>query len=235
MKDQRIDVTVNMSNSKFEEPIWIWKNVRITNSFIKKLSSIGDDSIIVNSTLGEKCEIGRRNIISNSMMGDGSSTQSNTTLRYCTIGKYCAIAWNVTVGAPNHEIHSLALAHIDYIFHDEERTSMKSFHDKSCVIGNDVWIAAGAQILRGVTVNDGAVIAAGAVVTKDVPAYAIVGGVPAKIIGYRFSDDTIERLKKIRWWDLPQDLLNQCRKCFDDELTEEKIEFLENAKKNIRG
>jgi len=69
------------------------------------------------------------------------------------------------------------------------------------IIGNDVWIGYQATILSGVTVGDGAVVGAHAVVTRDVPAYAIVGGNPARTIGMRFSDDVIEQLLKVRWWD----------------------------------
>lgn len=71
-------------------------------------------------------------------------------------------------------------------------------------IGNDVWIGYEAAILAGVTIGDGAVIGARAVVTKNVEPYAIVGGVPAKPIRKRFDDITIERLLKIKWWDLPE-------------------------------
>lgn len=77
-------------------------------------------------------------------------------------------------------------------------------------IGNDVWIGAGATVLRGITVGDGAVIAAGAVVTKNVPPYAIVGGVPAKIIRMRFKDSIIEKLVKLKWWDYGPDILKGC-------------------------
>lgn len=68
------------------------------------------------------------------------------------------------------------------------------------VIGNDVWIGAYAKIVEGVRIGDGAVIAAGAVVTKDVPPYAIVGGVPAKIIKYRFEEKQIKQLLELKWW-----------------------------------
>ena len=73
------------------------------------------------------------------------------------------------------------------------------------VIGNDVWVGYEAVILAGVTIGDGAIIGARAVVTKDVPPYTIVGGVPAKPIRKRFSDDTIIALLSMRWWDLPSE------------------------------
>lgn len=76
-------------------------------------------------------------------------------------------------------------------------------------IGNDVWIGANAVILPGVTVGDGAVIAAGAVVTKDVKPYSIVGGVPAKLIKYRFEPWQIELLLKLKWWDWPLEKIKE--------------------------
>lgn len=78
-------------------------------------------------------------------------------------------------------------------------------NNPSVIVGNDVWIGAGAVILPGVEVGDGAVIAAGAVVAEYVPPYAIVGGVPAKVIKYRFPGEMIEQLLKIRWWDWTQE------------------------------
>jgi acetyltransferase-like isoleucine patch superfamily enzyme len=75
------------------------------------------------------------------------------------------------------------------------------------VIGNDVWLGRNSLVLSGVTIGDGAVVAAGAVVTADIPAYAIAGGVPAKVIRYRFSPDQIAALLRIRWWDWPDDVI----------------------------
>ena len=72
-------------------------------------------------------------------------------------------------------------------------------------IGSDVWIGSHVIVMGGVTIGDGAVVAAGSIVTKDVPPFAIVGGVPAKIIKFRFPSETIKRLLEIRWWDLPDE------------------------------
>lgn len=95
----------------------------------------------------------------------------------------------------------------------------------SVVIGSDVWIGARAAILEGVTIGDGAVVAAGAVATKDVPPYAIVGGVPAKIIKYRFDEETIKKLLELKWWDKDMDWIVEHACMF------EKVENLLNSYK----
>ena len=82
-------------------------------------------------------------------------------------------------------------------------------------LGHDVWIGTDAIVLSGVTIGDGAVIAARSVVTKNIPPYAIAGGNPAKIIKYRFSEETIAAMQEIRWWDWPLDRLMQEKAAFD--------------------
>ena len=126
-----------------------------------------------------------------------------------TIGKFCSIASNVKIGTSQHPINWLSTHVFQYAklplcpplpdFPRKEFTERM----KPCVIGNDVWIGTNVMIMDGVHVGDGAICAAGAVVTKDVPPYAIVGGVPAHIIRYRFDEKTIQRLLKVRWWDRP--------------------------------
>ena len=93
--------------------------------------------------------------------------------------------------------------------------------DKPCIIGNDVWIGCNATILRGVTIGDGAIVAANAFVNKDVPPYAIVGGVPAKVLKYRFSENIITKLLHLKWWDFPIERIRRNHHLFTEPLTEQ--------------
>lgn len=122
-----------------------------------------------------------------------------------SVGAFCSIAEGVRVVPNDHRMDwvttSPIASHTDFSFVD------KNYIDEYCpeekrrvVIGNDVWIGANAIIFEGVTIGDGAVIAAGGIVRKDVPPYAVVGGVD-KIIKYRFDKDTINKLLKIKWWE----------------------------------
>ena len=124
------------------------------------------------------------------------------------IGRYCSIGMNVSIGLVSHPVSWLSttwMQYVDRLFHWNsflgQSVEVQRFSPKiKTVIGNDVWVGAGAQIMAGVTVGDGAIVAAGAVVVKDVPPYSIVGGVPARVLRYRFSDELISRLLSLRWW-----------------------------------
>lgn len=121
-----------------------------------------------------------------------------------TIGKFCSIADGVKFVFGEHRTDLVSTFPFHAICFDGEPHSEARSKGK-IVIENDVWIGANAMILSGVKIGNGAVVAAGSVVTKDVPPYAIVGGVPAKIIRYRFSRDEIDTLLKICWWEWPLD------------------------------
>ena len=148
------------------------------------------------------------------------------SLESCSsIGRYCSIAGNLRVGDIEHPTDWLGTSPFQY---NAERFGWHSsandytaladkkyqFAKEPAVIGNDVWIGARVTILRGVKISDGAIVAGGSVVTKDVEPYTIVGGVPAKPIRKRFDDDTVKRLLALRWWRFSPNQLDGVQ--FDD-------------------
>jgi acetyltransferase-like isoleucine patch superfamily enzyme len=130
------------------------------------------------------------------------------------IGAFCSIADDVGIFVGKHGRHTvdyvstypLALVFGRSTAKVHSRTESGSM---SVRIGNDVWIGRGSLIMAGVSIGDGAIIATRAVVNRDVPPYAVVGGTPAKILKYRFSDDVIDKLLKIQWWNWPDELIAQ--------------------------
>lgn len=158
------------------------------------------------------CRLGRYvNIAAGAQVARGSEIGLRTSvgrdakLQNAHVGRYCSISWNVTIGAPAHPFDHLTT----HAFTCQRRFGIV---DGDCamprppaeaLVGNDVWIGCHAVILSGVAVGDGAVVGAGSVVTHDVPPYAIVAGVPARVLRYRFPPDVIARLLALQWWNLP--------------------------------
>lgn len=144
------------------------------------------------------------------------------------IGRYVSIAQNVQLGLGTHPLDMLSTSPAVY--------GKKGGHDQGdlrfppCVVDSDVWIGASSIILSGIHIGTGAVVAAGAVVTKDVPPYAIVGGVPARIIRYRFTPDVIKKLLASCWWDLPDAEIKKL--AFDD--MPKCLKQLESLRKKYR-
>ncbi|CAI3403290.1 CatB-related O-acetyltransferase [Enterococcus cecorum] len=152
--------------------------------------------------IGKGCLINRDvSFEGNSDIEIGDYTYINGGHIYCAqIGKYCSMGYGISIGPGEHNLNNISTFPISSRvlnrFCAEEFVKVTA----PC-IGNDVWVGNNAVIMQGVSVGNGAVIAAGAIVTKDVPPYAIVAGVPAKIIRFRFTDEIIEKLQRLRWWD----------------------------------
>jgi len=119
------------------------------------------------------------------------------------IGKYCSIANRVIMDC-GMQLHTNRVTTSALNFHFNG-TLVDGFSKGDIHIGNDVWVGEGVLIMSGVRIADGAVVAARAVVTKDVPPYAVVGGVPARVLKYRFQPEVIQRLLKLKWWDWPDE------------------------------
>lgn len=178
------------------------------------------------STIGQQCEVLANSMLEYSTLGDFSYIGEYCTVADATIGKFVAIANNVRIGAPNHPMARPSQHRITYC-PEYYSTAAERDHDffahrraDSVTIGNDVWIGHAAIILPGVTIGDGAVIAAGGVVSKDVAPYTIVGGVPAKTLRLRFSPQTGRKLQEIAWWDWPLDIILERLADFQDENVE---------------
>lgn len=161
---------------------------------------IGDDTNIgINTHLGKfsavhnHCSIGKHNYLNLWV----------TVYSHTTIGNYCSFARFAIIAPDEHPTNWLSTHVFQY-----DQPAKKIFNRRSdTVIGNDVWVGAGAIIMQGLKIGHGSIIGAGAVVTRDVPPYAIVGGVPAKIIRYRFNVEIITKLLVLKWWELdPEDL-----------------------------
>lgn len=150
----------------------------------------------------------------NDFVNDPKDFQKNNVLYHypinrdrLIIGKFCSIACGAKFifTSANHKLDSLSTYPFPLFFEewDLDKSNVTDAWDNKgdIVIGNDVWIGYEAVIMQGVTIGDGAIIGTRAVVTKDVPPYTIVGGIPAKPIRKRFSDEVITQLLEIKWWD----------------------------------
>lgn len=152
--------------------------------------------------------------LTDSVIGYASYLAKEVNLYKVSIGKYTAIGPGVSNVLGTHPTHQFVSIHpcfyslrkqVGFTYAKEQLFEEYSYADVEekyvNIIGNDVWIGQGAMLIQGVTIGDGAIIAAGGVVTKDVPPYAIVGGVPARIIGWRFEEQEREYLMNLKWWE----------------------------------
>jgi len=170
---------------------------------------------LADTELGAYCEVGARTILLEVTMGDYSYVVNDSQITYTTIGKFCSIAAMTRINPGNHPMHRASQAHFTYrasAYFPGEADEADFFawrRGNHVDVGHDVWIGHGAIILPGRSVGSGAVVAAGAVVTRDVPAYTIVAGNPARTIRRRFPEDVADRLAALAWWDWDHERLRK--------------------------
>lgn len=166
---------------------------------------LGNGSLAYNTIFGHHNIVYNNTLLINVKVDDYTYIGGESKIQNTSIGKFCSLGPELRIGLGRHPIHLKSTFpgfysdNHGYYGVDKEYNNEESSY-LPVKIGNDVWIGTRAMILDGVTIGDGAIVAAGAVVTKDVPPYAIVGGVPAKIIKYRFDKHEIGRMLETKWW-----------------------------------
>lgn len=186
-----------LQTCQFSGNVSIGKNTKITNAIIRGNITISDHSKIIDGVeLHGHIEIGKNTTI------NGPNTDLRCMLNQITIGNFCSIARNVTFQEYNHNHQKLTTYMV------RKNLEGKPFKEDviskgPIVVEHDVWIGTHCVVLSGVKIGTGAIVAANSVVSANVPPYAIVAGSPAKIIKYRFSENTISSLLQSQWWTKP--------------------------------
>jgi len=175
---------------------------------------------LLNSNISEKSKIYGNCTLVDVELDDYSYVGKNAMISLTRIGKFCSIGPNFVCGYGIHPTSGISTAPMFYANNISNGITLckesKIEERKLITIKNDVWIGLNVTILDGVTIGNGAIVAAGAVVTKNIPDYAIYGGVPAKLIKYRFNKEQIVSLLKIKWWNFEFEKLSEVEKSFFD-------------------
>lgn len=196
------------------------------NNTLHGKNTIGKQAVLSETILHPHSRIAAYASVLNSSIGEYTAIGRYTKITHTTIGKYCAISWDCTINALNHSYDALTISAFPYVPYVGNFVTSRTQKYKNVVIQNDVWIGANSVIMPGLTIGNGSVIGAGSVVTKDVPDYAIVAGVPAKVIKHRFSDDTIQTLLLLKWWELDPKIIKENIELFQGKLDDIKLKKL---------
>lgn len=185
----------------------ISKFLPLSRRFIRKLlDTVGSSSakeVLLPTSISKLAIQGIGNQFQGYVYIDSECTLGNynyigqySAISKAKIGNYCSIATNVSIGMGEHSVDAISTSSLFY------GDPLKILTEKTCEIGNDVWIGVDSIILRGVKVGNGAVVGANSVVTKDVPDFGIVVGSPARLIRFRFTVEEINRITESNWWDI---------------------------------
>ncbi len=205
----------------------------ILSKFIHRNNSIVNyrllslNSKIHNCIFESEVRVSSKAEIINTKISYLSSIGRYSKIVHTEIGKFCAISWDTTINAISHPYNHLTISAFPYVPYVGNFVKERKQSYQKVIIKNDVWIGANSVIMPGITLGNGAIIGAGAVVTKNVPDYAIVAGVPAKVIKYRFSQDIIERLLILKWWDLDPKIIKEHIQLWGDEFNCDSLKKLE--------
>lgn len=178
------------------------------------------DCTVTDTRFGRYVEIGRASRLAHSEIGDYSYCDRWCDIANTQIGKFSNIAASVRIGATDHPMEKASLHHFHYRAGDyfdgaeDDADWFALRRSRRTVIGHDTWLGHGAQIRPEVTIGHGAVVAGGAIVTRDVAPYMIVAGIPAKPLRRRFSDSIAARMEELAWWDWPHAQLQASLKDF---------------------
>lgn len=215
-----IDNSVFISNSQVDESASLYYRSWIRDSLLKSKVVVGDFSRVTNCNLDDYVRIDRNNLIYHSTIGRYTYTGPFDMIFKARIGSFTSISYGVTIGPPEHDYKRITTHPFLYddtyeIFGKDEVLQNKKF-DKEIEIGSDVWIGCNVTILRGCKIGDGAIIGANALVNKTVPPFAIVVGVPARIVRYRFDQKKIQQLQTMKWWEWDIDDIRKNKYLFLD-------------------
>lgn len=196
------------------EPIFIeyYENKTAEPAFPHGIMKLNPGAKIIKSTIRGPLYLNRNTQVGpDATVGKYFGMNESCFIARATIGAFCAIGARTSINPFNHPIDWLSTNEFQYHpnsfdwvpeYREIERLPRTPDMFQHVTVGNDVWTGHNVNIMAGVSVGDGAVIAAGAVVTRDVPPYAVVAGVPGTVKRLRFPEKTVERLLKVKWWDL---------------------------------
>lgn len=206
------------------------KTRNLSYIYAKVFKKILRGKAIHNSLIASTTKVNSGCSINNCKIGRYNNIGYDNELNNVEVGSFCSFSDHVFVGGDEHPLEWVSTSPVfESVKHSGPSKKFANFDvpdGKRTYIGNDVWIAHNVSVKAGVTIGDGAAIGTGSVVTRDVPPYAIVAGVPAKIIRFRFDEYIIRELLESQWWKLPEDKLQEAGK-----YVKEPLRFIEFVKR----